>query len=49
MIVIEIAEAEQKIDELLESVISGQDEVVFTKNGQALAKLIPCADVPDGE
>ena len=41
MITIEVAEAEKHIDELLEKVISGADEVVFTQNGQPIAKLIP--------
>ena len=49
MIVIEVAEAEQKIGELLESVISGKSEVVFTKNGKALAMLIPSSDATDEE
>ncbi len=41
MITIEVVEAEKHIDELLEKVISGADEVVITQNGQPIAKLIP--------
>ena len=44
MIYIEVAEAEKNIEELLEKVISGREEVVFMENGQHIAKLIPCKE-----
>jgi len=44
MIYIEVAEAEKSIEELLEKVISGREEVVFMENGQPIAKLISCKE-----
>lgn len=51
MLYVDVEEAKKTIDVLLEKVISDQEGIIFTQDGQPVEKLEPCTDerIPDVE